>query len=85
MDNPERLKALCARSLGDGIRHIDDRLRRLPDRACRNHFVRQRIDRGNPIINFEANIDARAVSGRPYAMRQLTDWNGRDFEKSFVR
>jgi hypothetical protein len=44
-----------------GVRHVDDRLRRLPDRAGRDDLVRQRIDGGHLVAVLQPDIDARAV------------------------
>ena len=47
----------------NGVGHVDDCLRSLADRARRNHFIRQCIDRGDAVLILKADIDARAVAG----------------------
>ena len=77
----ERLQPLRARAFRNRVRNIDDRLRRLPDRAGRDHLVGERIDRGQPVGIFQADIDPAAVARRPDAVRQFSHRNGRDLRK----
>ena len=39
------------------------------------------VDRGERVGVFEADIDARAVAGRPDAVRQIADRDGRDLRE----
>ena len=61
-----------------GLRDVDQRLCRLSVRYRRDHPVGRCVDGGHRIAVLDADIDARAVSGRPDAMRQVADRNGRD-------
>src|SRR4029077_9398434 len=74
----EWLQTLRASTLGNSVGHVDYSLRGLADRTGRDHFVRQRIDCSYAVFVLETNIDPRAVSGRPNAMRQPANWNCRD-------
>src|SRR6266511_5386321 len=74
----ERLQVLCSSSFGRcGLRHVDQGLCRLSVWYCGNDMVRRCIDGGHGIAVLDADVDARAISGGPDAMGQVTHRNGR--------
>src|SRR5580692_5240762 len=79
--NAEWLQTVRAGTLGNSVRYVDYGLRGLTDWAGRDHFVRQRIDCRYAVFVLEANIDSRAVSAGPDAMRQPANRNSRDLLK----
>ncbi len=76
--NAKRLQVLRAVAIGNCIRDIGDRLRRLSDRDGGNDLVGQRVDGREGIGVFKTDIDARAIARGPDAVRQIADRNGRD-------
>src|ERR1700688_2770122 len=71
--NAKRLQTLRAVAFRHRVRNIGDRLRRLTDRAGRNQFVGDGVDRGHAVGVFQPDIDPAAVAGRPDAVRQFAD------------
>src|SRR5437867_4311925 len=78
----KRLQVLSSSGLrGSSFRDIDQRLRRLSVRNRGDHSVRCRIDGGHRIAILDPHIDARAIAGWPYSMREVADRNGRDLRE----
>jgi len=67
------------------IGHVNQSLRRLSDRARRDHLVRQRIDRGDAVLVLEADIDPRAVTDGQMPWGSLPTGMVATLEKSLVR
>ncbi len=79
--HPGHSRVECAAHRGHGIGHVDEGLRSLADRTGRDHFILQCINRNDLVLVLEADINPRAVSRWPNAVRQLAHWNGRDLLK----
>src|SRR5260370_20053001 len=66
------------------VGNIDERLRLLTDRDCRNNFIRERVDRYDGILVFQSNVDARSISRSPNAVRQIAGRNRRNQFRLFA-
>ncbi len=71
----QRHKIVGTASCWHRIGHIDERLRRLSNGYVGNHFVRDGINGRNVAAIFQRNVHARAVTGRPDAVRKIADRN----------
>src|SRR5207302_10462631 len=69
----QRLKIFASLSRWHGVRNVDERLRRLADGDGGDDFVLERVDRRHHVPVFDADVEARAVAGRPEAVRQVAD------------
>src|SRR5262249_40536347 len=73
--SPKWLEIFGSFSRRDGVRNMDERLRRLPDRNRRNDLVLESINRRHLIAVLEADVEASPISRWPEPMRQFTDRN----------
>ena len=77
----ERLQVLAIVGIRRGVGHIGDRLRRLSDRNVCDHGVCCGVDCRKRISILKSDIDARAVAGRPHAVRKFPHRDGCDLRK----
>src|ERR1700682_3822553 len=66
------------------VGNIDERLRLLTDRNCRNNFIGERVDRYDGILVFQSNVHARSISRSPNAVRQIAARNRRNQFRLFA-
>lgn len=77
----ERLQVLAIVGIGCCARNIGDRLGCLSDRYVCDHRVGCGVDCRERVGILEPDIYARAVAGRPHAVRKIADRDGCDLRK----
>src|SRR5882724_1868747 len=64
----ERHQVARAVACGHGFGNIDERLRLLSYRNCRENFVTECVDRNNRILILESDVNTRSIARSPDAV-----------------